>query len=131
MLTKRAIENYVPQEALEAWAGKPENADYRRTIALLGRLSRAQRDHLPKNGFPSERGVVKAPRDSGTLYDDLSEEEQELLTWNPRRIKPFEEALADHQNAIATETLRERCGPEGSDERYELDQLLAQIARLL
>lgn len=132
MLAKRAMESYVPQGALEAWAAKPEKEGYRSTITMIGRLSRRQRDHLPKNGFPSERGVVKGPpRDSGTLYDDLSEDEQQLLTWNPRRVRPFEEALENHQYALTSETLRERCGPEDSDERYELDQLLAKIARLL
>lgn len=126
MLAKRAMENYVPQEALQAWAAKPEKIDFRRTIAAVGRLSRSQRDHLPKTGL-----VKGLPPDSGTLYVSLAENEQQLLTWSPRKVKPFEEALEDHQDVITAENLRERCGPEDSVEHHELDQFLEKISRLL
>lgn len=125
-LRKREMESYVPQEALEAWAGEPENQDHRRAIDRLRRLSRPQRDHLPKKGFSN--GL---PNNSGTLYEDVSDEDQDLLRWTSRRVKPFEEALNRHRDAITARNLRERCGPEGSDDRDELDQLLKKLMRLL
>ncbi len=125
-LRKRTIESYVPQEALEAWAAEPENHKHRLAISRLRRLSRPQRDHLPKTGFSN--GL---PNDSGDLYEDVPAEDQDLLRWHPRRTKPFEEAMDRHRDEITARTLRERCGPEGSDGRDELDQLLKKVMRLL
>ena len=125
-LRKRSIESYVPHKALEAWAAEPENHQHRRGIRRLGRLSRLQRDHLPKKGFP--KGV---PTKSGSLYQDVSKEDQDLLWWNPQRTKPFEEAMDRHRDEITARNLRERCGPEGSDDRDELDQLLKKVMNLL
>jgi hypothetical protein len=46
ILSKRCIENYIPDEVLRAWAKETENEDALPRIEVICRLTKEQRDHL-------------------------------------------------------------------------------------
>ncbi len=68
-LQKRTIENYIPDEVLDAWMPYQDSGNGKR-VAALKRLNPAQRDHFPmkkKNGVtpPVDREMRSAPIDTG------------------------------------------------------------------
>jgi hypothetical protein len=65
ILGQRAIENYLPDEVLQAWANELTIADAKRaTVAALASLTPEQRDHFPmKRGLPSATWQPEAGAD--------------------------------------------------------------------
>jgi len=74
-LERRAIENYIPENALSAYASTSNNAQTRinrvRIARAFGRLSVEQQSHFHmKDGFGAPHGQ---------LYDDIAEQDRETL----------------------------------------------------
>lgn len=69
MLTRRAIENYLPMASLEAWARR-QPGERLALYRAYDRMSEAQRSHFNmKGGF---KGDAARGSEMGALYDDLS-----------------------------------------------------------
>jgi hypothetical protein len=117
ILSKRAIENYIPDEVLQGWAAEPDNQAARPRVAAVCRLTPEQRDHLAmKKKFPQqfeteqERGLFASvpPTDAALMRecgfkDDLIER------------------LKTHRQNLSAEALRRRDG------KGELDHLVNMI----
>jgi hypothetical protein len=130
VLRKRTIENYVPQQAIDAWAEKPEHTIARDMVAALTRLNEDQRNY-----FPMKEGL-KGQNHSADLFSPsrISQEDRELLSKKPfgRDVVRF---FRD-RTTVTAETLRQRCGPLpkeecGDDVLTELDELVARICAQL
>ncbi|MCP3997239.1 MAG: hypothetical protein GY722_19600 [bacterium] len=127
VLRKRAIENYLPQEALEAWAASPGRTSVRPRVAMMARLDTEQRDYFPmKLGFL--KGIPKGQEDLFAAPRWLEEDRSNFLRperwFGPDIVHLFR----DHRDAITPEALRRRCGPvSAEDGTTELDQLVALI----
>ncbi len=127
VLRKRAIENYLPQEALEAWAASPGRTSVRPRVAMMARLDTEQRDYFPMKlgflkGIPKEQeDLFAAPR---WLEEDRLNFFRKERWFGPDIVLLFR----DHRDAVTPEALRRRCGPlSAEDDTTELDQLVAQI----
>ncbi len=127
VLQKRCIENYLPQEALDAWAALPDQAKVRPRVAMMTRLDAEQRDYFPmKKGFSKgisedQKELFASPRWN---QEDRSRFLREEKGFGPTIVHLFRE----HRDAITPEALRQRCGPLAEDgETTELDQLVARI----
>jgi hypothetical protein len=129
ILSKRCVENYLPQEALEAWAALPENVRSKPRAAALARLDMEQRDHFPmKNAFP--KGIPDA---QVQLFSPLrwSEEDRQLFVGDKRGFgKNIVLVFRDHRSAITADALRRRCRRPSEDDigqATELDKLIDLI----
>lgn len=127
VLRKRSIENYLPQEALEAWAALPNHVSFRPRVAMMARLDPEQRDYFPMkkgflNGIPEEQeDLFASPRWPEADRRDFPRRES---GFGPDIVNLFR----DHRDAITPEALRRRCGPlSADDDTTELDQLVALI----
>ena len=66
-LLKRTIENYIPDETLDAWIPYPDS-EKGKCVAAIKRLDKDQRDHYPmKKGLK----IAKAKSSVQALYTDL------------------------------------------------------------
>ncbi len=127
VLRKRAIENYLPQEALEAWAASPGRTVVRPKVAMMARLDTEQRDY-----FPMKKGFLKGIREEQKdLFASPRWPEEDRLKFlcQKRWLGPeIVHLFRDHREAITPEALRRRCGPlPAEDDTTELDQLVARI----
>lgn len=113
ILSKRAIENYIPNEVFLHWAGKIENKSFSNLINEITDLSTEQRDHFPlKTGWNESK--VHLP-----LYENISAESKgtlsrglgtDLIKW-----------LETYKDAITVEGLRNR------DQQGDLDFIVKII----
>jgi hypothetical protein len=115
ILSKRAIENYIPDEVLNAWltysGGKKSCAE------VLMLLNKHQRDHYPmKKGIDWDRALPQVR----SLYETVSETDLKELRhgFGGEVIN----ALRDYKHALSAEALSCRDG------KGELDYLVTMIA---
>jgi len=121
ILSKRAIENYIPDEVLQGWAGKHENQAARPRVEAICRLSGEQRDHYPlKNGLPKTFDT----NEEKALYATLDTTVVSLLQERGFGNKLIE-LLDTHRECLTAEGFRKRDG------RAELDKLVAMIIQAL
>jgi hypothetical protein len=122
ILSKRSIENYIPDEVLCAWAKEVDNEAALPRIEVICHLTKEQRDHLamkqpfrPQNFNQQEQELfanmpdddVKIMRKKNTLGNDLIE------------------SFRTHKTSLSTEALRRRDG------KGELDKLVSMIEQAL
>jgi hypothetical protein len=81
ILSKRAIENYVPNEVIAEWRGEPEQTNIRPKIDALLRLTPAQRDHFHfKSGLrlANRKPEERHPQED-QLYASVPPQDRDLL----------------------------------------------------
>jgi len=124
VLSKRAIENYIPDEVLLDWARDNDEDEVLHRIEAICRLTPEQRDHL------------KIKKDKFNLNGLKTEQEQQLFATIPKEDvkilrKPNKigddliKSLQTHDTNLTAETLRTRAGND------ELDQLVSMIEQAL
>ena len=120
-LSKRAIENYIPDEVLQGWTDEPSGRAARPLVAALCRLKPAQRDHLPmKKRFPNRFDLSEEE----ALYEGIAPEDLALMKARSLRDDIIE-LLSTHRRYLSADALRRRDG------RGELDQLVEIILQAL
>jgi hypothetical protein len=139
VLTKRAIENYIPDEVIAEWADTREHTSARPRIAALLSLTPAQRDHFPfKKGLSFLKLSVDSnhPIEEHRLYANVSTPDRDLLDW--RFGDDFVMVLyASHttaEGAGSPQTIRSSLTAESlrrRDGHGELDGLVALIEEQL
>lgn len=117
ILSKRAIENYIPDEVLDAWIPLNPNYEKRHLVEAVKRLTSEQRDHYPmKKGLKLSQ--AKPPVQA--LYQGAGDADQvELAKGFGKNVI---EKLGDFRGVLTPAALRRRDG------RGELDRLAALIA---
>ncbi|MBI9088458.1 MAG: hypothetical protein JEZ12_04530 [Desulfobacterium sp.] len=118
-LSKRTIENYIPDEVLDAWMPYSDSGKGKR-VAAIKRLNPEQRDHYPmKKGLKLQKAVpdVRAFY-SGTSGADMDELSKGLGSDVIEKFREF-------SSVLSAESLR------GRDGNGELDKLIEMIADLL
>jgi hypothetical protein len=124
VLSKRAIENYIPDAALEAWVNRPGCNDLVPRFEALKRLTRVQRDHYPlKEGFGQTRKDGKPlSADERAFYQGVQEDD--MLTLDEGFTTKLVNCMRDHTaperpaSSITVESLRAR------DRNGELERLV-------
>lgn len=121
ILSKRAIENYIPDEVLQEWAAEPDNQAARPRVAAVCRLTPEQRDHLAmKKKFPQQ---FETEEERG-LFASVPPTDAALM-----RECGFKDDLIDCMKAqkhhLSAEALRRR------DRNGELDRLVDMIVEAL
>ena len=117
ILSKRAIENYLPDEVLQAWATESDNQAAHPRVAAVCRLTPEQRAHLAmKKKFPQqfeteeERGLFgSVPLTDASLIRECGFKDDLI------------ERLKTHRQNLSAEALRRRDG------KGELDRLVNMI----
>lgn len=121
ILSKRAIENYIPDEIFQGWSGERENQEARPRVDAICRLSTEQRDHFPlKNKLPQQFDT----NEEMALYSTLDKTDATLLQergFGDNLIK----LLDTHRKYLTAEGLRARDG------KGELDKLVVMIIQAL
>lgn len=81
VLSKRSIENYIPDVALESWVHRPGYDDLIERYQALGRLSPVQRDHYSmKDGFAQTcKGSRQMTKEEEELYASVSMDDRITL----------------------------------------------------
>jgi hypothetical protein len=139
LLGKRAIENYVPDEAIAEWSGEPERTSARPSIAALLRLTPTQRDYFPfKKGLSFLEGSLDSnhPAEEHDLYSDVSPQDRTLLErgfgkdfvmvlYATELGSEVDGATRAVRSSLTVESLRRR------DRRGDLDALVALIEEQL
>jgi hypothetical protein len=76
VLSCRAIENYIPDDAFRQWANQPNQVNVRPVVEALLRLTDVQRDHFPMKGKkPETKGFPSIDRpDAPVQQKDLFRE---------------------------------------------------------
>jgi hypothetical protein len=121
ILSKRAIENYIPDEVLQGWTDETSGRAARPLVAALCRLTQAQRDHLPmKKRFPNRFDLPEEE----ALYEGIDPEDLALMKARSLRDDIIE-LLSTHRQYLSADALRRR------DSRGELDQLVEIILQSL
>ncbi|WP_157174488.1 hypothetical protein [Thiocystis violascens] len=121
ILSKRAIENYIPDEVLQGWATEPPSQAVRPLVAAICRLTPAQRDHVPmKKKFPGQLDDSQEQ----ALYDDIAPEDLALMQ-NHRLRNDLIDLLSTHRQHLTADALRNRDG------KGELDRLVDMITQSL
>jgi len=116
ILGKRAIENYIPDEVLDAWLPHPDN-EKRRIVDALKRLNPEQRDHYPmKKGLKFEKETPAVQ----TLFAGIAASDLDGLAKGFG--KNVIETLRDYRDVLSAEALRLRDG------QGELEQLVKMIS---
>ena len=118
-LLKRTIENYIPDEVLDAWKPYPDS-DKGRCIAAIKKLNEGQRNHYPmKKGLQ----IARANHSVQALYRGISDEDMVALSNGLGKdvIKKFQE----FRDSLSVEALQRRDG------KRELDGLVKIIADAL
>jgi hypothetical protein len=127
VLEKRAIENYLPQEVLDAWASVPAQRTNIAWVKALARLSPEQRDH-----FPMKKGLANGPQDTvaQSLYGSLAQADRQELARGISGKSTLPSLFQTHRATMTPAALRARTGvrPDGST---ELDDLVAIICAAL
>lgn len=117
ILNKRTIENYIPDEVLEAWI--PSNPDYekRRLVDSVKRLNSAQRDH-----YPMKKGLKLSQTSPAVqaFYHGISD--ADITELSKGFGKDVIEKLGEFRDVLTPEALRQRDG------QNELDHLVELIA---
>jgi len=118
MLSKRNIENYIPDEVFISWSQvDPMNPGPKEKVAALQRLSIEQRDHIAiKNGLKADGKLVP---EEIALYGNISVSDRTLLEKGfPGAI----EWLAEFKKVLSAEVLRKR------DHRNDLESIVRTIS---
>jgi hypothetical protein len=121
VLSKRSIENYIPDEVLDAWLlPNPNYKNHHLFLDAVKRLNPAQRDHYPmkKKYFD----ISKAQPAVQALYQDVSDVDKREFVNAKGFGDDVIEKLRDFRDALTPEALRQRDG------QGELDRLVALIA---
>ncbi|TWA60422.1 hypothetical protein FBZ82_12178 [Azospirillum brasilense] len=114
ILKKRSIENYIPDDALSAWAAK--NASRQHIVSALIGLPDEIRDYFPiKKGLPS----ASSSQDEAAFYAPLQEPDRSTLRNGLGDIAIA--CFTDHVSSISAEVLRRR------DHGGDLDNLVQMI----
>lgn len=112
ILSKRTIENYIPDEVFDAWVSKPGNISSKQKIDVLKEMTPEQRDHFYlKDGFSKQHDT--------TLYASLAEEQRKQ--WAQGLGNEVIKLLKEYQTNL-TAALRAR------DHQGDLDKLIAMLA---
>jgi len=120
VLRKRAIENYIPDESLQAWGDAPEGRERRETVMALLRMAQGQRDHFP----------IKSGLDLGETAGKLTDTERELYKSIPDTDRPalrqglgpkVYASLSIFPDQVSAATLRRR------DQDGDLDALVSMV----
>jgi len=121
ILSKRAIENYIPDEVLQGWAAEPSNHAARPLVAAICRFTPEQRDHMAmKKRLPQKF----ATEEEQVLYAGVAEPDAAFLrqhSFNDDLI----ERLRTHKCHLSAKALRHRDG------KGELDRLVDMIIEAL
>lgn len=121
ILSKRAIENYIPDEVLHGWAAEPDNQAARALVAAVCRLTQEQRDHLRmKSKFPQQ---LEAP-DELTLFANVSANDVALMQQRGFGGDLIH-CMNTHRQHLSAAALRRRDG------KGELDRLVDMIIEAL
>ena len=120
-MSKRAIENYLPDEVLLGWAGEPANSAARPRVEAVCGLTPTQRDHLAmKRQFPQQfQG-----KEERVLFASVPPADSALMQergFSDRLI----ELLETHREFLSADALRRR------DRGGDLDRLVTMIVQAL
>lgn len=113
ILSKRAIENYIPDEVLSAWAPKFLRAQ----VAALLRLTPQQRDHFP---IKSGKDFSKLTTAEQSLYATVSSGDQKALAQGLG--DHIVATLKTHKDLLSKEVLERR------DHTGDLSRLIQMLA---
>ncbi len=126
ILSKRAIENYIPDEVLQGWADEPGNQAAKELVNVACGLTADQRNHLPmkpKKGkqLPSDD---KLTSQEIALYASIPAEQRNTLACYQFRDDLIY-LLDTHKQYVTADGLRSRDG------QGELDRLVTMITEEL
>lgn len=116
ILRKKTIENYIPDEILDAWSPNPSYGKYR-IVDAVKKLCPEQRDHYPmKNGLKFQNASLSVQ----ALYSEISVADMgELAKGLGKNVI---ENLRVYSDIISADALRQRDG------HGELDRLVKMVA---
>lgn len=121
ILSKRAIENYIPDAALQGWAAGFADKAWSSLVAGICRLTREQRDHLRmKSKFPQQFQTSEEQ----ALFASISPDDVKILQQRGCRGDLID-CMKTQSHLLSAETLRERDG------KGELDQIVEMIIEAL
>ncbi|MBN2529168.1 MAG: hypothetical protein JXR76_22455 [Deltaproteobacteria bacterium] len=118
VLSKRTIENYIPDEAFDSWCAKRTWEENHPWVTSLMRLSDCQRDYFPmKNGFRkmNENGFS---REETLLYATVSQADKDALE-KGFLTGPIE-LLKTEKSALTPAGFRQRDGAGDLDRLVEM-----------
>ncbi|MDM8546236.1 hypothetical protein QUF61_07050 [Candidatus Venteria ishoeyi] len=120
ILSKCTIENYIPDEVLEAWIPSTPHYEKRCILEAVKRLKPAQRDHYPmKKGL----NLSGASASVHKLYENISEADRiELAKGFGKEVI---EKLNNFNNVITAKALRQRDGQGELD--YLVELILSEL----
>lgn len=122
ILSKRAIENYIPDEPLRRWVAEPANRQLAPRVEAVCRLTAEQRDHLAmKKPYPPRINEAKERQ----LFASVPEADVQIMRKHDAFDNTLIDVLRSHRHCLSAEALRRR---DGSG---ELDRLVAMIAQAL
>ncbi|MCI5147240.1 MAG: hypothetical protein D3923_17365 [Candidatus Electrothrix sp. AR3] len=122
LLSKRTIENYIPDEILCAWTTEDDNKNAQPRIEVICRLTREQRDHLAikakflPNSFNTEEKKIFSTMPN----DDIKIMRKKNVLGNH-----LIESLQTHKGHLSSQALRRRDG------NGDLDKLVTMIEQAL
>lgn len=121
-LTRRSIENYLPQANLESWS---RNSGQHRAVRLrrvraLSRLSRDQRSHFNmKNGF--SRDAKRTDASAGELYQGV----------NPTDLATLDEGFGDDVAGIYLADVVTEANLRDDESWMELNEMISNLVALV
>lgn len=122
VLSKRTIENYIPNEVLQGWAGEPGNQAVMGLVDVVCGLTAEQRDHLPmKKKLPDANKLTSQETE---LYTSISSQEKNILNNSKLDGEPIQ-LFGKYKQYLTAEGLRKRDG------QGELDRLVTMITEEL
>ncbi|CAK8718268.1 TIR domain-containing protein [Candidatus Electrothrix aarhusensis] len=122
ILSKRSIENYIPDEILRAWAQETDNKPARSRIEVICRLTEEQRDHLAiKKTFRPQEFNLQEQALFATIHDDDIKIMRKKNTLGNDLI----ESLQTHKDHLSAKALCQRDG------NGDLDKLVTMIEQAL
>lgn len=117
VLSKRTIENYIPDEVFDAWIPNNPSYEKRRIVDAIKQMTPAQRDHYPmKKGFKRSPGKPRIP----TLYTGISD--SDLAELDKGLGKDVIKILEEFRGVLTPEALLRQ---DGQDELLRLVELIA------
>ena len=122
ILSKRTIENYIPDEVLHAWAEDADNEAARPRIEVICRLTREQRDHLAiKQPFRPN----KFKGQEQNLFATMPNDDVKIMRKTNKLGNDLIELFQTHKNHLSADALRKR------DSNGDLDKLVSIIEKAL
>ncbi|MHA6196980.1 hypothetical protein ACX3YG_21725 [Pseudomonas wadenswilerensis] len=122
VLSKRNIENYIPDTVFLALKAEPYNLARQRVFDAFFKLTPLQRDHFPIKDGLSRRERDEAHRAGLYVQNDLETLEVLEERLLPKRPRPMITVKNERRECITAAALRER------DAQGELELLLIKIA---